>query len=66
MCREYHELYYDYYSLKSETPSHKQFVKSESKPDSETGTVKKNSIKPVVSKASKKGSNQCWIPKISN
>ena len=66
MCKEYHELYYDYYSLKSETPSHRQDVKSESKTDSETGSFKIKSSKPVVFKVSKKGSNQCWIPKISN
>jgi hypothetical protein len=66
MCKDYHELYYDYYSLKSETPSHKQYVKSESKIDSETGSIKVKSSRPVVSKVSKKGSNQCWIPKTSN
>lgn len=66
MCREYHELYYDYYSLKSETRSHKQFVKSELKANSKTRNVKKKSFKLVISKASKKGSNQCWIPKCFN
>ena len=56
---------YDYYQPKSNLPhKNKKTVKSESSLDSNKGNFK--TAKFNVKMISKKGSNLCWIPKVSN